>query len=79
MRGTTANVEVGFGAHSVARKGKENKMPKGGGGRGSSPGRTANDDRSDSMNKETAAGQAAQSNHDNQVRENREKDEDDDE
>lgn len=55
-------------------------MPKGGGGgRGSSPGRTANDDRSDSMNRETAAGQAAQANHDHQVRENRTKDEDDDE
>jgi hypothetical protein len=52
-------------------------MPKGGGsGRGSSPGRTANDDRADSMNRETAAGQAAQANHDNQVRENRENEED---
>ena len=52
-------------------------MSKGGGGRGSSPGRTANDDRSDSINRESAAGRAAEANHENQVRENREKDEDD--
>jgi hypothetical protein len=51
-------------------------MPKGGSGRGSSPGRTANDDRADSMNHQTAAGQAAQANHNNQVRENRENEED---
>jgi hypothetical protein len=73
-----ANVQVGFGFSCVARNGTVNAMPKGGGGgRGSSPGRTANDDRADSMNRETAAGQAAQANHDNQVRENRESEEED--